>query len=291
MIDTLTERDLETAIQQYHEDGAAVLRNVVSVDWIERLGAAIDRNMDAKDLNADFSKPGEGRFYGGMFWWLHQPEFAAFIRESGLSEIAAKVMGSKEVRFFYDQLLVKEPGTPKRTPWHQDLPYWPMLGNQILSIWVPIDAASPESGVVTYVKGSHRWHAFYEMENWSDNPEDAELVSSVDLPNVYRNGVGGRTLSDIRDHPEKYEFATWTVEPGDVILHHALAVHGAPGNTSRDQRRRAVATRWLGDDVTWDDSRPHFMRPLRDDATFPYPSLETGDLVHDPLFPQVWPVA
>lgn len=39
------------------------------------------------------------------------------------------------------------------------------------------------------------------------------------------------------------------MEPGDVLVHHSLAVHGAGGNRSQTRRRRAVATRWFGDDA------------------------------------------
>ena len=35
------------------------------------------------------------------------------------------MMGCRRVNFFFDQLIVKEPGTAQRTPWHQDLPYGP----------------------------------------------------------------------------------------------------------------------------------------------------------------------
>ncbi len=64
-------------------------------------------------------------------------------------------MGVDKVWFFYDQLLVKEPNTAEPTPWHQDGPYWPLRGEQVMSIWVPFDHATRETGVVTYVKGSH----------------------------------------------------------------------------------------------------------------------------------------
>ena len=70
-------------------------------------------------------------------------------------------MRSATVNLLYDQLFVKEPGSSERTPWHQDLPYWPVEGDQILSIWVPFDAATPDNGVVTYVKGSHLWGQKY----------------------------------------------------------------------------------------------------------------------------------
>ena len=33
------------------------------------------------------------------------------------------------VSLFYDQAFIKEPGTREVTQWHQDLPFWPALGN------------------------------------------------------------------------------------------------------------------------------------------------------------------
>jgi len=49
----------------------------------------------------------------------------------------------------------------EETPLHHDLPYWPVRGEQIISIWVLFDLATPESGAVTYVRGSHRWGKMY----------------------------------------------------------------------------------------------------------------------------------
>ena len=43
--------------------------------------------------------------------------------------------GVKHLNFFYDQIFVKEPGGTTATPWHQDFPYLPISGDQILRIW------------------------------------------------------------------------------------------------------------------------------------------------------------
>ena len=45
-------------------------------------------------------------------------------------------MRQTEVRFFYDQLFVKEPGTAAITHWHHDLPYWPFRGEHDLRPWL-----------------------------------------------------------------------------------------------------------------------------------------------------------
>jgi hypothetical protein len=50
----------------------------------------------------------------------------------------------------------------------------------------------------------------------------------------------------------KFELLTWDMEPGDCLVHHSFAVHGAPGISTQSERRRAYATRWFGEDVRFD---------------------------------------
>lgn len=275
---------VEEARLAYERDGAAVLRGVLSADWIERIARATDRILDRRS-GTDINKPGDGRFFAGFFPWLEDSDFSALVRESPLGELAGRLMGAREVRFFYDQLLVKEPGSSKRTPWHQDLPYWPVTGSDIISIWVPMDVATPENGVVTYVKGSHLWNAFFPQEKWNEG--DGANGGEGDSDNI--EAPNGASIADIRDHPERYEFLSWNLAPGDVLIHHPLTVHGAPGNLSSASRRRAVATRWFGDDVRWMGSGDNFMRRLfKMQPDFPFPDLADGDRPQAPVFPLVW---
>ncbi len=289
MARSLRSEEVESAIAEYDRDGATVLRNVIAPEWIDRLGEAVDVLMAKGVRGTNLAGAEEGRFFGDLFSWLNEPTIEAFVREAGLAEVAGRIMRSSEVRFFYDQLLVKEPGTPKRTPWHQDLPYWPVAGDQILSIWVAIDPATPSNGVVTYVRGSHKWKRFFPMEPFSEDAR-ADLEAETRGLDIYDADVKGQwgNLGDIRDNPDRYDLVAWNVEPGDVIVHHPLTVHGAPGNLSIGARRRALATRWFGLDARWDDSRPHFMRRLQSDTAFPYPRLGHGEAVTDPLFPLLW---
>lgn len=293
----LTEQSkIDDARREYDRDGAAVLRGVVNDRWVQRLREGTERLMSQVGTQGDLNRPGEGRFFNDVFASLHISEYRDFIFESGIAEIAAKMMRSKQVRFFYDQPLIKEPGTPKPTPWHQDSAYWPCDGWQVMSIWVPLDPATPESGVVSYVKGSHRWNAYYPLENWSDVDSSDGFAERIEGDRDISENPGPdatveqpRTLADIRDHPERYDFTNWNVDPGDVLIHHMHTIHGAPGNRSQTQRRRAVAFRFFGDDARWDDTRPHFLRLVRRLAPdFPYPDLRNGDPMDTPIFPVVW---
>ena len=292
---------LEDARKQYEEDGATVLRGVIDPVWIKKLTEAAN-SLESGDApsTVEFARPGEGRFFQDSFGWLRLEAYKEFLFGSNVAELAAQMMGSSTVRNFYDQTLVKEPGTPKTTPWHQDYAYWPANGEQIISFWVPLDDATPETGVVTYVKGSHKWNAYMPVEGWSDNnPVGVEIFGSVDdlssealteRPGEGANPNQKRTLADIRANPDNYDQITWNVQPGDVLVHHSKTVHGAPGNLSSDKRRRAISFRFFGDDATWYEDRPHFMRIIKKNAPqFPYPEHENGDPITAPIFPVLWP--
>ena len=64
-------------------------------------------------------------------------------------------MRSATAQIFHDHVLVKEPGTPKPTPWHQDAPYYFVEGGQTVSLWCPLDPVREAS--LRLIAGSHRW--------------------------------------------------------------------------------------------------------------------------------------
>ena len=41
--------------------------------------------------------------------------------------------------FYHEHVLVKEPGTAARTPWHHDQSYYPVDGDDLCSLWIPVD--------------------------------------------------------------------------------------------------------------------------------------------------------
>ena len=61
-----------------------------------------------------------------------------------------------------------------------------------------------------------------------------------------------------------------------------MIVHGAFGNPSPSQIRRALATRWCGDDVRYFRGKGESAIPTSD------PGLNNGDLLDCALFPRVY---
>lgn len=257
-------------IATYHRDGAVCARQIMPVHWVERMATAVDAIIaHPGPIGQQLSKPASG-FTHDLYMYTANTDFRAFVFESPAVLLINQLLGAQTVRFFYDQLFVKEPGSPVPTPWHHDLTFWPIRGEQIASIWLPLDPVTQASSGVEYIRGSHRWpHRFKAM----GNGKEGKTVDIWPQP-------GLEDVPDINAQRERYEILSWDFTPGDALFFHPLTLHGSSGNTSLTQRRRAFATRWLGEDVVFTNVPNSWLFPGT-------PGLTAGDPVAGPLFPVV----
>ena len=259
-------------VARFWNDGAIALSGLYDDEWIAHMRDAIEENLaNPGPQSREYVKPGErGRFLGDIGVWWIKPALRQYVMESPSAAIAQRFLGSEKVNFFYDQLFVKEPGTQARTPWHQDQPYWPIKGWQVISVWLTLDDVTLETSGVEYIAGSHRANVWYKPRNFGGDP------------NAYRD-TPGTPIPDFDAERDRHRFLSWDMKAGDILVHHALTVHGSAGNASSTRRRRAYATRWTGDDVVY-DPRPDLV-PL----TLVDIPLAPGEPLDCAVFPKVWP--
>ncbi len=258
----LTQDDIDT----YQRDGVVMIKGLFA-DHVETLRRGVERNMaDPGVYAAENLKPGEaGRFFDDYCNWQRIPEFEEVVRNSPAAAVAADLMGSTRVQVFHDHVLVKEPGTSKPTPWHQDGPYYFVDGRQNISFWSPLDPVTEAS--LRCVAGSHRWEKqvlptrWLSETNFYPNPEDYMPVPDPDAEGM-----------DIRE---------WAMEPGDAVAFNYGTLHGARGNTA-GQRRRAFSLRLLGDDARY------VMRPGRTSPPFPGHDMTQGQMLREDWFPVIY---
>ncbi len=297
----------------YNRTGVVLLRGVLDLRWVNSLRRAIDdavRSLEASPAGYNLSllrraaqqddntalKRADGGQHdvtgivkyikaSGMPFLLDGgKDNGSFILDTGITarvdefknfalkgpgpEIAAALLGAQDVRFFNDQIFVKEAGTPDRTAFHQDATYFELAGDQCCVLWVPADPVSLENGAMLYWRGSHLDGRLYAPN---------VFVSRTPLP-----GAHGERLPDIESHQDQYDLVYFETEPGDVLVHHYRTVHGAGGNNSRYQVRRAASLRYCGDDIRfmtrpWAPKQLHHSHRLRD-----------GDPLSGADFPLVW---
>jgi ectoine hydroxylase-related dioxygenase (phytanoyl-CoA dioxygenase family) len=257
----------EAQIESFARDGVILLKGALK-DWVDPLRKGVDALMkNPSPLERSYHPEGDAApFFQDLCNWQRFDDFRDFVFQSPAGPIAAQLMRSKTVRFFHDHVLVKEPGTSVVTPWHQDLPYYCVEGQQSVSFWIPLDAVPRETSLAC-VAGSHRW-SIYKPKRF-----DGTDLYAHDLT---------EEIPDIDNRRDQYSIVAWPMEPGDAVAFDFRTVHGAAANKGRGSRRRVFSARWVGDDARFADRKGKGSPPFR------HLTLKDGERLDGPDFPVVY---
>ncbi|MCP5073503.1 MAG: phytanoyl-CoA dioxygenase [Rhodobacteraceae bacterium] len=253
-------------IDTYQKDGVVFIKGLFA-DHVDELRIGIDANMaDPGEFGAENLKPGEGgRFFDDYCNWTRIPEFENAIRNSPAAEVAADLMQSDTVQVFHDHVLVKEPGTSKPTPWHQDGPYYFVGGKQNVSFWSPMDPVKEAS--LRCVPGSHLWEKPVLPIRWlSEKDFYAGKDFYMPIPDPDAEGM---------------PVVEYEMEPGDAVALHYKVLHGARGNNT-GSRRRAFSLRLVGDDARYVERAGPTSPPFADH------NMKPGDRLREDWFPTIY---
>ena len=258
----------DALVAQFQRDGAVCIRQLLTADELALLRDGIEANLAAPSPRAKVaSRPDDpGRFFEDFCNWQDIDAFRRFIFEAPLAQLAQRLMGSQTVRLYHDHLLVKEPGTRQRTPWHQDQPYYNIEGEQNVSMWIPVDPVS-RAATLEFVAGSHKGPWLMPRTFMDNHAKWFPEGSLQDLP-------------DIEGARERFPIVGWNIEPGDFVCFHMLTLHAAAG-VEGPNRRRVFSVRFLGDDIR------HAPRSWKTSPDFPglADTLPVGAPMDDARFP------
>lgn len=271
----------EALIEDFWRNGFVILRDVIDPDLVLSMGRPIKRAIASNstdltelgsvvapeniltDLSVSSSES-SGRFVAGTDYWIDNPDFENFACDTVIPQIVAQILRSESVWLYEDSVLVKEPNTAEETAFHQDLSYFHVSGEQVCTVWVPLDFSSPDTGAIRFVKESHKDLTSYRP-NW--------FVSDEPLPNTQGERVP-KILTDMVEAP--------TLSVGDLTIHHARTLHGASANRSSSQSRRAISIRYCGDDARYHIREGAPLKPHHETVT-------EGDLLTHEHCPKIWP--
>ncbi len=253
-------------IDFYKNQGAIVVKNVFS-PWIDLLKKGFEKVLREPGPHArENVKKGEGRFFEDYCNWQRIIEFKNFAEESPAAQIVAEATGSKSIQLFHEHIFIKDPGTDKETPWHQDMPYYCVDGNDTGSFWIPLDPITKDNSLQILL-GSHKLPKLIRPTKWSNNqPWYKDEDNFMDMPDI----------ESIEKNILKTE-----MNLGDAILFNFKVLHSSPGN-SENIARRAFSMRFIGDDVKYIDRGGETSPPFKDI------NLKNGSKMREDWFPIVW---
>ena len=257
---------LNEEIDSYRNHGAILIKNVFN-PWIDLLRTGFEKVLKEPGPHArENVKNEEGRFFEDYCNWQRIIEFKKFAEESPAAQIVAEATESSSVQLFHEHIFVKDPGTSKETPWHQDMPYYCLEGNDTGSFWIPLDTITKDN-TLQIVLGSHNFPKLIRPTKWSNNqPWYKDEENFMNMPDI-------KSMEKDIFKPE--------MNLGDAILFNFKVLHSSPGN-SENIPRRAFSMRFIGDDVKYIDRDGETSPPFKDI------NLKTGDKMRKDWFPVVW---
>jgi ectoine hydroxylase-related dioxygenase (phytanoyl-CoA dioxygenase family) len=283
-------------IAAFQRDGAVLIKNALSPEWVERIREGTDSAIEQPDVMSE----NLGTLRVDQFPAAKSDVLRRVVEESPIAEIVGRALQSP-VRFYMDQLFYKPKGFFLPTPWHQDTCYYNLDGKELIRAWVSPDPV-PRNVSLEVVRGSHRWNVTYSplAGRDTDTDDDARAMLETARPDEpmlgieayddwnYFSGVRDKslpTVPDIEGHRDSYDILGWDYEPGDVILFHGNILHGAGGGVESPNPRRAHASLWAGSDVRY----LHRVGQIIPDPRALYEHKpKTGQPLSD--FPDVFPV-
>ena len=250
----------------YQNKGAIVIKNVFS-SWIDLLREGFEKVLKEPGPHArENVNNDEGRFFEDYCNWHRITEFKKFAEESPAAQIVAEATGSKSIQLFHEHIFVKDPGTHKETPWHQDMPYYCVDGNDTGSFWIPLDPVTKENSLKVLL-GSHKFPKLVRPTKWSnDKPWYKDNDNFMDMTDISK--MENNILSS-------------EMNIGDAILFNFKVLHSSSGNTAKIPRR-AFSMRFIGDDVKYIDRGGETSPPFKGI------DLNNGAKMRDDWFPVIW---
>ena len=176
---------------------------------------------------------------------------------------------------------IKEPRTKTYVSWHQDLNYWGLDTDDLITVWLALSPATVESGCMSVLPGSHK----------------GDFMPHEDL---YRDDNMLTRGQEISVEVDESKTVAMPLRPGQVSLHNGRLAHASSPNNSADRRigisfhYMPTRTRQIVGDwdsaalVRGEDTHSHFThtpRPTRDfdPATVAFHS-KASDAVREILF-------
>jgi ectoine hydroxylase-related dioxygenase (phytanoyl-CoA dioxygenase family) len=266
--DVALARVTDEIVAAYQRDGAVWISGLLAPAWLRLIGQGVQRNINALGpLSRRYLTEG-GEFYDDICNYAAIPEYQRLVADSPIVEVMARVMRSRELWLFCDQIFVKEGGYSHRTRWHQDVGYWTADGDKLAGMWIALDPLT-EDETLEVVAGSFRGPIYHMGRTSTGGP-----LPPSDAP----------PIPDIEAEREKWPIIRHASQPGDVLIFHPAAVHGG-GEMRPGGRRRSLTLRFFGDGTRL------AVRDFPFDPEFPgvTESLNPGDPLRHPWFPQVFP--
>lgn len=227
-------------IDFFQENGFVQIDGILTQQELAELRVYMDEIMFSEQGKSIQTDKKGGAYYRVLNQrvntWRDHAGMARYVTHPRFASAALQLTGASGIRLFHDHALLKMPEDSKATPWHQDLPYWPMNEKGALSIWAALDDVDENNGCMMFVPRSR-------------NVGKLNPISLVDPQDIFEY-VKGTDAG--REKP-----VICRMKAGSCTFHDGLCFHYAFPNRTANPRR-ALAVIYMPDGTTY-SGKPHIV--------------------------------
>jgi non-haem Fe2+, alpha-ketoglutarate-dependent halogenase len=237
-------------VEQYHQNGFLGPFPALSIDEVEQSRQALERFEAAEGATLG-ALPGQLRAKTHLlFPWLNR-----LVRHPAILDAVESLLG-EDILLYHVTCWLKEPGDGAIVTWHQDGAYFNLDPPEHVTAWIALADATPQSGCMQVLPGSHRAGA---LEHVMGDTRNNLLSNGQRVPGVEGEG------------------AVYLAAPsGHFTLHHTHILHASGPNQANFRR--------IGIGASYIPTAVRFNAPARVSATLVRGSDAYGhfDAEHSP---------
>jgi ectoine hydroxylase-related dioxygenase (phytanoyl-CoA dioxygenase family) len=233
-------------IAAYQRDGILFPFDVISAEEVAAANAALAR--------LEAAPPAIRKSVVTSKSYLVSRALYDICRKPAIVERVADVLGG-DALLWSAGFFVKEARSPQYVSWHQDLTYWGLEPEDVVTAWVALTPSTIESGCMRVVPGSHAGAILPHANTFA-------------ATNLLSRG------QEIAVQVDEAKAVDVVLAPGQMSLHHVKIAHNSEPNRAT-HRRAGFAIRYVA---------PHVrqQKPVRDTATLVFGRDRSGHFDPEP---------
>lgn len=219
----------ETQIAFFHENGYLALDQISPPEEVRELGEIFERLFSSRvgweqGRAFDLAGTDDEKNLPSLPQIINPVEFApelAHTRFRGNALAIARQLLGATAEHWFEHAINKPARIGAATPWHQDEAhrYDPGVDYQQISIWMPLQPATPQNGCMQYIPHTHRGPV---LEHHSLN--DDSRVPALECIGAF----------------DPARAVLCPLPPGGAAIHHSRTLHCASSNTTMEPRRAYI---------------------------------------------------
>ena len=210
-------------IEQYHEDGYVIPSFRLPEDMLEDIRGHHERLIDRHPEFLNYCPS----------LLAYDLAFLNYARIPAILDMVEQVIGP-DIALWNSSFFAKPAHNGFATPWHQDGEYWPLRPLATCTVWIAVDAATPENGCLRIIRGSHKARRL--RAHHTNSAPDLTLNQEMN-----------------EDEYDPADAVDLVLEAGQVSLHDVYLIHGSEANHSAHSRR-GMTLRYMPTTTVFDRS-------------------------------------